>query len=37
MNEKQMGAWVDKAEIVDVVNRYFRALDEKHFDIQHGF
>src|SRR6476469_789766 len=35
MNEKQIGALVDKLEIIDVVNSYFRALDEKHFDIQH--
>jgi len=26
---------IDKAEITDVVNSYFRALDEKHFDAQH--
>ena len=35
MDEKQIGAWVDKLEIIDVVNSYFRALDEKHFDVQH--
>ena len=35
MNEKQIGALVDKLEIIDVVNSYFHALDEKHFDIQH--
>ena len=26
---------IDKADITDVVNSYFRALDEKHFDAQH--
>jgi len=35
MNEKQLGALVDKLEIIDVVNSYFHALDEKHLDIQH--
>ena len=35
MNDTRLGALVDKLEIVDVVNRYFRALDDKQFDIQH--
>ena len=34
MNEKQIGALVDKLEIIDVVNSYFHAIDEKHFELQ---
>ena len=35
MNDAQLGALIDRLEIVEVVNSYFRALDEKHFDVQH--
>jgi ketosteroid isomerase-like protein len=35
MNTKQVGALVDKLEVIDAVNSYFHALDEKQFDIQH--
>ncbi|MCM3882483.1 nuclear transport factor 2 family protein [Frankia sp. R82] len=27
--------WIDTAEITQVVNRYFRALDERAFDVSH--
>jgi ketosteroid isomerase-like protein len=31
----EISQWLDKARIVQVVNMYFRALDEKHFDESH--
>ena len=35
MNKSKIDELIDKTEITDVVNSYFRALDEKHFDAQH--
>ncbi len=29
----EAGRWLDDAHVIRVVNRYFRALDEKHFDF----
>lgn len=35
MNKSKIDELIDKTEITHVVNSYFRALDEKHFDAQH--
>lgn len=35
MSQEKMGELIDKAEITRVVNRYYRALDEKDFDVRH--
>ena len=35
MSKSKIDELIDRTEITDVVNSYFRALDEKHFDAQH--
>jgi len=35
MNQERMTELINKAEITSVVNRYFRAIDEKDFDARH--
>jgi len=35
MTKSKIDELIDKTEITDVVNSYFRTLDEKHFDAQH--
>ena len=35
MDQERITELVNTAEIISIVNRYFRALDEKNFDAQH--
>ena len=35
MNQNKIEELINKSDITNVVNRYFRALDEKDFDAQH--
>ena len=35
MNQNKIDELINKSDITNVVNRYFRALDEKDFDAQH--
>jgi len=35
MDQNKIIEWINKSEITSVVNSYFRALDEKHFDPHH--
>ena len=35
MSKSKIDELTDRTEITDVVNSYFRALDEKHFDAKH--
>jgi hypothetical protein len=34
-NSLKITELINKSEVTDVVHRYFRALDEKHFDAQY--
>jgi ketosteroid isomerase-like protein len=35
VDQAEVNQWLDSARIIRVVNRYFRALDEQHFDDVH--
>jgi len=35
MDQEKMAELINKAEITSVGNRYFRAIDEKDFDVRH--
>src|SRR6478672_465872 len=35
MNQNKIDELINKSDITNVVNKYFRALDEKNFDPQH--
>ena len=35
MNQNKIEELINKSDITNVVNRYFRALDEKDFDAPH--
>ena len=35
MNEEKIAKWISKSEITNVLNTYFRAIDEKNFDVKH--
>jgi hypothetical protein len=35
MDQDKLADMIDAAEITSIVNSYFRALDEKHFDPRH--
>jgi uncharacterized protein (TIGR02246 family) len=35
MDHDRLSDFINKSEITTIVNRYFRALDEKNFDAQH--
>jgi hypothetical protein len=35
MDQDRIAEFINKTEITDTVNRYFRALDEKRFEAQH--
>jgi hypothetical protein len=35
LRKNKIDELIDKAEITDVVNSYFRALDQKHFEAQY--
>ena len=35
MDQERITELINTAEIISIVNRYFRALDEKNFDAQH--
>ncbi len=34
-DQSELNQWLQTAQIIQVFNRYFRALDEKHFDVSH--
>jgi len=34
-NQAKIAELINKSEVASVVNRYFRALDEKNFDVKH--
>ena len=35
MDQNRITELIDKSDITSIVNSYFRALDEKNFDVQH--